>query len=127
MPDNTNKTSIVDPDPNDPTNNVIDLPDGTVAFTQKGYDRWKPLFARIGIDIDRPMTSNECCEYMFIVAETRPDRSPEEAGLLAIFELDPVKKAQYEREAEPFREKVRRADRMEGLGLRVVEGAKPSA
>lgn len=119
MTDNTNKTRIVDSDPSDPTNNVIDLPDGTVAFTQKGYDRWKPLFARIGVDIDRLMTPDECCEYMFIVAETRSDRSPEEAALLAIFEFDPVKKAQYEREARPF---IERTDKMLQLGLRVVKG-----
>ena len=120
----TNKTRIVEPDPEDPTNNVIDLPDGTVAFTKKGYARWKPLFARIGINIDRPMTRGECFEYMLRVSETRQDRSPEEAGLLAIFEEDPVKKAQYEREARPFRELT---DKMERLGLRVVKGSKASA
>ena len=119
MTDPTHTTRIVDPDPDDPINNIIDLPDGTVAFTQKGYDRWKPRFAKIGVDIDQPMTSDECCEYMFIVAETRPDRSPEEAGLLAIFELGPVKKAQYEREARPF---IKRTDKMLQLGLRVVKG-----
>lgn len=117
----TNKTRIVDPDPADPANNVIDLLDGTVAFTRKGYDRWKPLFAKIGIDIDRPMTGSDCFEYMALSFEADPNRSPEAAALLAIFEDDPVKRAQYERESEPA---LRREARMEQLGLRVVAGSK---
>ena len=120
----TNKTRIVEPDPEDPTAGFVDLPDGTVAFTRKGYDRWKAPFAKIGIDIDKPMTHDECGEYMVIVAETSPDRSPEEAAFLAIFEDDPVLKAQYEREARPFNE---RAEKMARLGLRVVQGGKAGA
>lgn len=111
------KTRIVPPDPADPTNNVIDLPDGTVAFTQKGYDRWKPRLAKIGIDIDKPLKSEDICDLMMLTSVVDPHRHPSEAALLAIFEDDPVKKAQYEKEAEPW---TRQAKRMAQLGIRVV-------
>lgn len=40
------------------------------------------------------------------------------------FEADPVLKAQYEREAEPFREAVEKAERLERIGLRVIQDGK---
>ena len=119
MTDTILKTKIVDPDPNDPTAGYVDLPDDTVAFTPKGYARWKAPFAKIGIDIDKPMTHEEHFEYMMRVSETRKNRSAAEAALLAIFEEDPAKKAQYEREGRPFWET---GEKMERLGLRVVRG-----
>ena len=113
------KTRIVPPDPADPTNNVIDLPDGTVAFTQKGYDRWKPRLAKIGIDIDKPLKSEDICDLMMLTSAVDPQRHPAEAALLAIFEDDPAKKAEYENEAEPWEQLC---VRMSQLGLRVVVG-----
>jgi hypothetical protein len=117
MTDKTNKTTIVDPDPNDLTAGYVDLPDGTVAFTPNGYARWRVPFAKIGIDIDKLMTHEEHFEYMTRVLEVCGHRTSAGAALLAILETDPVRKAQYEREAAPFRE---RADKMRRLGLRVV-------
>jgi hypothetical protein len=67
------------------------------------------------------MTSDECCEYMMRVLEVCGHRTSAGAALLAILEVDPVRKAQYEREAAPFRE---RADKMRRLGLRVVASGK---
>ena len=119
MTDTILKTKIVDPDPNDPTAGYVDLPDDTVAFTPKGYARWKAPFAKIGIDIDKPMTHEEHFEYMMRVSEVRKNRSSAEAALLAIFEEDPVKKAQYEREGKRFWET---GEKMRRLGLQVVRG-----
>ena len=113
----TNKAKIVDPDPNDPTAGFVDLPDGTVAFTPKGYARWKVPFAKIGIDIDKPMTHEEHLDAMTRVLEVSGHRTSAGSALLAILETDPARKAQYEREAAPFRE---RAEKMRRLGLRVV-------
>ena len=116
------KTRIVPPDPADPTDSIIHLPDGTVAFTQKGYDRWKPRFAKIGIDIDKPIKSEDICDLMMLTSAVDPHRHPAEAALLAIFEDDPVKKAEYEKEAEPW---TRQTDRMVRLGIRVVPPDRP--
>ena len=44
--------------------------------------------------------------------------------MLAIFEDDPALKAQNERETEPFREAVKKAERLERIGLRVIQGGK---
>ena len=110
-------TRIVDPDPADPGAGFVDLPDGTVAFTPKGYARWKVPFAKIGIDIDKPMTHEEHFEYMTRVLEVGGHRTSAGSALLAILETDPARKAQYEREAAPFRE---RAEKMRRLGIRVV-------
>ena len=114
---NTNKTRILDPDPVDPTAGFIDLPDGTVAFTPKGYARWKVPFAKIGIDIDKPMTHEEHLDAMTRVLEVSGHRTSAGSALLAILETDPVRKAQYEREAAPFRE---RAEKMRRMGLKVI-------
>ena len=111
------KTRIVPPDSADPTDNIIHLPDGTVAFTQKGYDRWKPRFAKIGVDIDKPIKSEDICDLMMLTSAVDPHRHPAEAALLAIFQDDPVKKAEYEKEAEPW---IRRVDRMAQRGIRVI-------
>ena len=121
MTDNTNKTRTLEPDPNDPTAGYVDLPAGTVAFTPTGYARWKVPFAKIGIDIDKPMTHEEHFEYMTRVLEVGGHRTSAGSAPLAILEVDPVRKAQYEREAAPFRE---RADKMRRLGLRVVTSGK---
>ena len=56
---------------------------------------------------------------MMRASEVRKNRSSAEAALLAIFEEDPVKKEQYEREGRPFLET---GEKMERLGLRVVRG-----
>lgn len=40
------------------------------------------------------------------------------------FDADPVLKAQYEREAEPFWEAVEKAERLERIGLRVIQDGK---
>ena len=115
----TNKTRIVEPDPEDPTAGFVDLPDGTVAFTRNGYDRWKAPFAKIGIDIDKPMTHEEHLGAMTRVLEVGGHRTSAGSALLAILETNPERKAQYEREAQPFRE---RAERMRRLGIKVVRG-----
>ena len=117
------KTRIVPPDPADPTNNIVHLPDGTVAFTQKGYDRWKPRLAKIGIDIDKPIKSEDICDLMMLTSAVNPHRHPAEAALLAIFEVDPAKKAAYEKEAEPW---IRRVDRMAQRGIRVIPAVSAS-
>ena len=115
----SHRARIIPPDPADPTNNIIDLPDGTVAFTQKGYDRWKPRLAKIGVDIDKPIKIEDICDLMMLTSVVNPHRHPAEAALLAIFEDDPVKKAEYEKEAQGWEQSC---TRMSQLGLRVVVG-----
>lgn len=132
----TYKMRIVEPDPADPDAEFVDLRDGTVAFTPKGHAYWKPLFA--DIDIDRLMTPKTYAEVMTRLAKIRAERSPAYAALFAIFELDPVLLAQYERETKPFRDNhveedaiseepgnhLELNDKMKRLGLRVVVGGK---
>ena len=98
----TYKMQVVEVDPTDLDAEFVDLPDGTVAFTPKGHAYWKPLFAEVGIDVDRLMSHKTYAEVMTRVAKIREDRSPAYAALFAIFEMDPVLLAQYEREAKPF-------------------------
>ena len=132
------KMRVVDPDAADLDAEFVDLLDGAIAFTPKGHAYWKPLFAEIGIDIDRLMTPKTHAEVMTRVAKIREDRSPAYAALFAILEMDPVLLAQYEREAKPFLDRPveegaigeepdnhRGLDRKKKrLGLRVVAGDK---
>ena len=98
----TYKMQVVEVDPTDLDAEFVDLPDGTVAFTPKGHAYWKPLFAEVGIDVDRLMSHKTYAEVMTRVAKIREDRSPAYAALFAIFEMDPVLLAQYKREAQAF-------------------------
>ena len=134
----TYKMPVVDADATDLEAEFVDLPDGMVAFTPKGHAYWKPLFAKVGIDVDRLMSHKTYAEVMTRVAKIREDRSPAYAALFAILEMDPVLLAQYEREAKPFLDRPveegaigeepdnhRRLDRKKKrLGLRVVAGDK---
>lgn len=98
----TYKMRVVDPAAADLDAEFVDLPDGAIAFTPKGHAYWKPLFAEIGIDIDRLMTPKTHAEVMTRLAKIREDRSPAYAALFAIFEMDPMLLAQYKREAQAF-------------------------
>ena len=63
-----------------------------------------------------------CGNGITVPLQTDPATQDGTVFLLAIFEDDPVKKAEYEKEAEPW---TRQTDRMVRLGIRVVPPDRP--
>ncbi|MHB8409752.1 MAG: hypothetical protein ACYDHY_16985 [Acidiferrobacterales bacterium] len=116
MEANMNKPRIVEPDPADPAAGFREYPDGTVAFTKKGYARWKPRLAKLGINIDNVRTAEDLDVAFSLDLEAHKETDWANARLAAILTWDPVESARLEARARELDAKekadVARAERL---------------
>ena len=98
------KAKIVEPETGaERAGGVRFLPGGEVAFTQAGYDWWKPRLAKLGVDIDAIQSRSEWEEAVILSINARCHEKSGFALLASTLTTDPTEKLELEKQAETLK------------------------